>query len=122
MTTKLTVNALYVCVFDMQRARHFYETRIFGRPPVSNSDRFSAFDINGFLFCLFAPAVEGEPHQIGNNCVATIETDDLDSLLQSCEQSDIRIHRPPRTVDGMRLFQILDSEDNIVEFYQQLNP
>ena len=51
MTLDITLNSLYICVKNMDRAIKFYEN--FFEQPVFKKDKIlSIFNIKGFRFCL----------------------------------------------------------------------
>ena len=102
----------------MDRAVSFYEKNIFRQKVQSKTDRFSVFKIDGFLFCLFSPKSINETHKIGNNCIPTIEVDDVKSFYKGLKQKDIEIVLELHNVNGYELFQLKDSEQNVIEFYQ----
>lgn len=52
MSFNISINSLYICVKDMERAIQFYE-ELFEQPVDIKDDIFSIFDIKGFRFCLF---------------------------------------------------------------------
>ena len=56
----MKINSLYISVKDRERARNFYQNIVFKRKPSLETDRFTFFNIDGFLFGLFDPAVTGE--------------------------------------------------------------
>ena len=114
----MKINSLYICVDNMNRALNFYSTKIFNCPAASATERFSYFDIDGFLFCLFNPNIDGEPHIKGNNCIPTIEVEDVLSLLEKFQSENVNVIMDLNQVGDYHLFQCKDSEDNILEFYQ----
>lgn len=114
----MKINSLYVSVFDMDRAIRFYADHIFKKPPKNQSQRFSVFDIGGFQFCLFNPEVVKETHVVGNNCIPTIEVENVRALYEEMKQKEAKIILELHNVEDYHLFQLKDSEDNILEFYQ----
>lgn len=114
----MKVKSLYVSVSDMDRAINFYATHIFKKNPVSVTKRYSIFDIDGFQFGLFSPVVANEEHIIGNNCVPTIEVEDVKKIYQELKSKGFKIELDFHNVGTYYLFQVRDSEENILEFYQ----
>lgn len=114
----MKVNSLYVAVKDRQRAKEFYQNIIFERKPSLETDRFVFFDIDGFLFGLFDPVVTGEKVQYGNNTVPTIEVDDINSLYDRLTKVGLKIVLSLQEVNETKIFQVEDSESNVLEFYQ----
>lgn len=114
----MKVNSLYVSVEDRERAKNFYQNIIFEREPSLETDRFVFFNIDGFLFGLFDPTVTGEKVQYGNNTVPTIEVNDVDSLYERLTKVGLKTILPLQEVNGTKIFQVEDTESNILEFYQ----
>ena len=114
----MKVNSLYVSVKNRDRARNFYQSIIFKRKPSLETDRFVFFNIDGFLFGLFDPVVTGEKVEYGNNTVPTIEVNDVDRLYEQFIKLNLKIVLPLQEVNETKIFQIEDTENNILEFYQ----
>ena len=114
----MKMNSLYVAVKDLERAKTFYERTIFRQEPSLTTDRFIFFDLNGFLFGLFDPAMTGEEVRFGNNCVPTLEVADLETFHQHLRDSGVTIALPLQEVNETVIFQCLDSEGNVLEFYR----
>lgn len=114
----MKVNSLYVSVENRERAKNFYQNIIFEREPSLETDRFVFFNIDGFLFGLFDPTVTGEKVQYGNNTVPTIEVNDVDSLYERLTKVGLKTILPLQEVNGTKIFQVEDTESNILEFYQ----
>ena len=114
----MKVNSLYVAVKNRDRAKNFYQNTIFNRKPSLETDRFVFFDLDGFLFGLFDPVVTGEKIEYGNNTVPTIEVNDIESLCKQFIEVGLKIVLPLQEVNGTKIFQIEDTEGNILEFYQ----
>ena len=118
----MRLDALYVVVHDMDSALRFYG-RLFGQEPVLVDERFSGFDLGGVLFGLFSARFFTEPVDTcgltyGNNCVANIRVDDIQT-----EWDRIANLVPPHLTEiqetgPYRLFQVVDADGNRVEFYQ----
>jgi predicted enzyme related to lactoylglutathione lyase len=114
----MKINSLYVSVKDRDRAKNFYQNIIFERKPSLETDRFVFFNIDGFLFGLFDPTVTGEKIQYGNNTVPTIEVNDINSWHQRLSKLGLKIILSLQEVNGTKIFQVEDTEGNILEFYQ----
>lgn len=114
----MKVNSLYVAIKDRNRAKDFFQNIIFKRQPSLETDRFVFFDIEGFLFGLFDPLVTGEKVEYGNNTVPTIEVNNIDSFYQKLTEAGLKIIIPLQEVNGTKIFQVEDSENNVLEFYQ----
>ena len=118
----MKMNSLYVTVEDFNRAKVFYENVIFERKPSLTTDRFVFFDLDGFLFGLFNPAVTGEEVRFGNNCVPTLEVAELETFHQRLRDSGVDIVMPLQEVNETVIFQCSDSKGNVLEFYRWLDP
>jgi predicted enzyme related to lactoylglutathione lyase len=114
----MKINSLYVSVKDRNRAKNFYQNIIFEREPSLITDRFVFFNIDGFLFGLFDPIVIGEKVQYGNNTVPTIEVNDIHGLHQRLSKFGVKTILPLQEVNETKIFQVEDTEGNILEFYQ----
>ena len=114
----MKVNSLYVSVKNRDRAKNFYQNIIFKCEPSLETDRFVFFNLDGFLFGLFDPLITGEKVEYGNNTIPTIEVNDLDNLYEQLTSVDVKIILPLQEVNGTKIFQIEDTEGNIIEFYQ----
>jgi predicted enzyme related to lactoylglutathione lyase len=114
----MKINSLYVSVKDRDRAKDFYQNIIFECEPSLETDRFVFFNIDGFLFGLFDPIVTGEKVQYGNNTVPTIEVNEIESLYKRLTTVGLKTILPLQEVNGTRIFQVEDTENNILEFYQ----
>ena len=70
----------------------------------------------GFLFGLFDPSAVGEKICYGNNCVLNLRVEDADvEAVRLGEFS--KIVMPVNSVGPYRVFQVEDTEGNVVEFY-----
>ncbi len=81
---RFTINSLYICVIDMGRAIHFYES-LFEQQVTERDEIYSVFDIQGFRFGLFAYRQVNEAHSYGDNCLPSFSVDHLDQLLNKIE-------------------------------------
>lgn len=118
----MKLDSVYVVVTEMAAARAFY-AEIFARQPTLVDDRFSGFDLDGFLFGLFSAshfgeAVDTDPLVYGNNCVPTIRVSNLDSLharFAALSPPEITV---VQDTGAYRLFQVQDPDGNRIEFYE----
>ena len=113
----MKVDAAYITVTDRDRAEAYWK-KVFQSEPVMKNETFSFFDIGGFLLGLFDPSNIDEKISYGNNCVLNLHVDDADLEAKRIGQFS-KIVMPPSSVGPYRLFQIEDTEGNIVEFYSQ---
>ena len=68
MELTFSINSLYICVKDMQRAVDFYE-HLLGQKVTERNEIYSIFDVGGFRYGLFANEKMNEPKRWGNNCL-----------------------------------------------------
>ena len=107
-----TIKSLYLCVKDMKRAIEFYEN--FFELQVSERDEiYSIFDIKGFRLGLFAYEKVDEPHSFGNNCLPSIEVDNLNTLKKKLES--LKIVFELKQIGENWVCEFEDSEGNHVE-------
>lgn len=109
---KCSINSLYLCVTDMERAISFYET-FFEQKVTIKDDIYSVFDINGFRLGLFAFEKMGEPHTYGNNCLPSISVDNIDVFKQKLK--GLKIAFPPTKIANNWVAEFEDSEGNHIE-------
>ncbi len=117
---KPQIKALYLSVKDMQRAVRFYED-VFEVKVSSFNERMSSFDFENISFLLFDSSVDGEKTSIGNNVVPNIEVEDVNKMLEFIKSRECEIIMPLEKIDKYLIFQAIDTEGNIIEFYQVKN-
>lgn len=113
----MKIDAAYLSVKDRKRAEAYW-SRVFGAPPVMKNETFTFFDVGGFLFGLFDPLSVDEEVRNGNNCVLNIRVADVDAEASRLGAFS-KIVMPPRAVGPYRVFQVEDTEGNVVEFYSE---
>lgn len=106
------IRSLYLCVKDMDRAISFYEN-FFEQNPLVCDKIYSIFDINGFRLGLFAFNEVKEPHIYGNNCLPSIEVDNIDILKNKLKSLDIAF--PITQIGSNWVCEFKDSEGNSIE-------
>jgi predicted enzyme related to lactoylglutathione lyase len=111
----MKIDSAYVAVSDRKRAEAFWG-KVFQLEPCMSNGSFTFFDVDGFLFGLFDPAATSESIQTGNHCVVCIHVKDADVECSRLE-AFASIAMPIHSVGPYRVFQIEDSERNVVEFY-----
>lgn len=111
------IKSLYITVDDMDRAVSFYE-KIFN-VPASKSPRMSSFEFDNFTFLLYDPSFDGDEVIKGNNVVPAIEVENIDDSFSLVKGLGCEIIFPPQKVEKFKLFQIKDTEGNVIEFYSQ---
>ncbi len=117
---KPQIKAMYVAVRDMRRAVKFYED-VFEVKASSTEERMSSFDFENLSFLLFNPEADGADISIGNNIVPNIEVGDIDKMLEFVESKECEIVMPVEKIGKYLIFQVKDTEGNIIEFYQSEN-
>lgn len=109
---KCRIHSLYLCVKDMQRAIAFYED-FFGVPPIEKDEIYSVFLIDGFRFGLFAHEKMKEHHCFGDNCLPSIEVENLTVLKEQLKKQ--KIVYPLTKVNHTWIAEFADSEGNHIE-------
>lgn len=107
-----TINSMYICVRDMDRAINFYEN--FFEMNVSERDEvYSVFNIDGFRFGLFAYEKVDENHTFGSNCIPSFDFSSIEILKSKIKNNNIVF---PLTKLGKNyVAEIEDSEGNHIE-------
>ncbi|MDW2796912.1 VOC family protein [Clostridium boliviensis] len=109
---KCKLNALYLCVKNMNRAIDFYES--FLEQPVTVRDEiYSVFEINGFRMGLFAYEKMKENHTFGSNCLPSLEVADKDILEQKI--NGMQVVFPITKIGENWVCEFKDSEGNHLE-------
>lgn len=107
-----SIHSLYLCVLDMERAIAFYEN-FFEMSVTIRDDIYSIFDINGFRLGLFAFEKMHESHKFGNNCLPSIEVENIDVLRQKL--NGLKTVFPITVIGQNYVSEFEDSEGNHVE-------
>lgn len=115
----LTINSLYICVKDMDRAIGFYEN-FFGQPVQVKNEIFSIFSIKGFRFCLFNNSKVNEKVIWGDNCLPSFQTDDMDKLMEKLKEMNAEIVFPLTKINDNWVLEFKDSEGNDMEVYSKI--
>lgn len=116
MSFNISLNSLYICIKDMERAIHFYE-RFFEQPVCVRDEVFSIFDIKGFRFCLFNNQKVNESVKWGDNCLPSFEVNDMDRLLEKLRTLEAEIVFPLTRINSNWVLEFKDSEGNDIEVY-----
>lgn len=109
---KCIIKSLYVCVEDMTRAIEFYE-KLFNQTVTIRDDVYSIFDIGGFRYGLFAYRLKNEVHTYGNNCLPSIEVEDLATLEHITK--NLSVVFPLTQINCNWVIEVMDSEQNHIE-------
>jgi predicted enzyme related to lactoylglutathione lyase len=116
MELKFTLNSLYICVSDMNRAIDFYEKLL--EQSVEKSDEvFSIFNIDGFRFCLFNNNKVQEKVIWGDNCLPSFEVNDINELISRLEILNAEIVFPVTKINNNLVLEFKDTEGNDIEVY-----
>lgn len=113
----MILNSMYVSVEDMERAIEFYK-KFFEREPANINKRFTNFDLDGFSFGLYAPAVDDEELTLGNNCVPNFKVTNVAEEYNRIKKFTSIIDDEIKDYGDVKLFQLKDSEGNILEIYE----
>lgn len=113
------IRSLYLCVFDMERAIHFYES-FFEKPVTVKDGVYSVFDVNGFRLGLFAFEKRNEPHVFGNNCLPSVEVENVEVLQKKLK--GLRIVFPLIQIGENWVCEFEDSEGNHIELTAPVSP
>ena len=108
----MNINSLYICVEDMNRAIKFY-TKLFEKEPIKKDSIYSIFNVNGFMFGLFAYKKVNEKHTFGSNCLPSIEMENLGIL--NFKIKDLEKCFPLTAIGNNWVVEIVDSEGNHIE-------
>lgn len=115
---KPQIRAIYLAVKDMERAVDFYEN-VLSQKVSSSNKRMSSFDLGNITLLLFDPNADGERVLMGNNVVPNIEVEDLKEMLSLIKELGREIIMPLEKIDKYLIFQVKDTEGNVIEFYQE---
>ncbi|MCP4428731.1 MAG: VOC family protein [Chloroflexi bacterium] len=113
----MKVDSAYISVENRQRAETYWK-RVFGTEPVMKNETFIFFDVGGFLFGLFDPSTVDEEVKNGNNCILNLRVEDADAEAVRLGEFS-KIVMPVSSVGSIRVFQVEDTEGNVVEFYSE---
>ncbi len=108
---------VYVAVSDVDAARAFYQ-KVFERAPAVTTENYAGFEISGALFGVFRQDAYSHPLSRGNSAVPNFLVTDIDAEFER-----IRALKPHKITDtitstgAFRLFQFMDADENVLEFY-----
>jgi predicted enzyme related to lactoylglutathione lyase len=114
MNLTFRIKSLYVCVNDMQRAIEFYE-KLLGQKVTERDEIYSVFDINGFRYGLFANQKANETKVWGNNCLPSLEVNDINFIQKTLEELNCPIVFPLTIIGKNKVLEFTDSEGNDIE-------
>jgi len=113
---KITLNSLYICVKDMNRAIRFYE-EFLGQKVDEKDEIFSIFIISNFRFCLFNNSKVDETVTWGDNCLPSFEVNDINKLIEKLKDLKAEIIFPLTKINDNLVLEFKDSEGNDIEVY-----
>jgi predicted enzyme related to lactoylglutathione lyase len=116
MGLNFTLDSLYICVKDMERAIDFYE-KLFEQTVTVKDEVFSIFDINGFRFCLFNNSKVNEEVQWGDSCLPSFKVNDINKLIKRLEVLHGEIVFPLTKIKDNLVLEFKDTEGNDIEVY-----
>ncbi|ENK0836947.1 TPA: VOC family protein [Clostridium botulinum] len=114
MDLEFKLRSLYICVKNMERAIEFYEN-LLGQKVDERNDIYSVFDINGFRYGLFANEKMNEAKKWGNNCLPSLEVNNIDLVLKKLEKLNCKIVFTLTIIGENQVLEFTDSEGNDIE-------
>lgn len=114
MELTFSINSLYICVKDMQRAVDFYE-HLLGQKATETNEIYSVFDVGGFRYGLFANEKMNEPKTWGNNCLPSFSVNNIDLFIKRLEELHCKIVFPLTVIGKNKVLEFTDSEGNDIE-------
>jgi predicted enzyme related to lactoylglutathione lyase len=116
MDFQITLNSLYICVKNMDRAVKFYE-KFFEQPVYKKDEILSIFEFKGFRFCLFDNSRVNEKVIWGDNCLPSFEVNNIDKLMEKLKILGVEIVFPLTEINENYVLEFKDSEGNDIEVY-----
>ncbi len=104
----------------MNRAIDFYEN-LFDQPVTKKDEILSVFDIHGFRLCLFNNEKVNDKVVYGDNCLLSIEVDNMDRLMAKLKKLNVFIVFPLARIGDNMVLEFQDSEGNDMEVYCQVS-
>lgn len=115
---KCSIQSLYLCVNNMDRAIRFYE-EFFEQEVTERSHIYSVFDIKGFRLGLFAYEKVNERHIFGSNCLPSVSVENL-AVLENKIQG-LALCFPLTKIGENWVVEFIDSEGNHIELTAPIN-
>jgi predicted enzyme related to lactoylglutathione lyase len=116
MSLQMTLNSMYICVKDMDRAINFYQ-QLLEQKVSDKDDVFSIFNFEHNRLCLFNPSKVNEKHVWGNNCLPSFQVNNMELLLERIGELDAPIGFPLTKIGESMVLEFRDSEGNDIEVY-----
>jgi predicted enzyme related to lactoylglutathione lyase len=114
MNLSFCIKSMYICVKDMNRAINFYE-KLLNQKVSERNEIYSVFDINGFRYGLFAYQLTNENKTWGNNCLPSIEVNDIERFIERIHELNCSIVFPTKRIGKNMVLEFTDSEGNTIE-------
>lgn len=109
---------IYVLVQDTNRAITFYTT-VLGFKLYKIEDRYTILQLDDVYFGLLNEKYEKTVKR-GNNCVPVLKVENVDEWYKILQETKTSFVTDIQQLPSVKYFQFLDSEDNILEMYQEL--
>ncbi|MDV3427869.1 MAG: VOC family protein [Bacillota bacterium] len=119
MELNFTLNSLYICVKNMDRAIDFYQ-RLLDIDAETKDQILSIFNISGFRFCLFNNGKVNEMKSWGNNCLPSFKVNDINKLLERLKELNSELVFPLTRINDNWVLEFEDSEGNHIEAYSKI--
>lgn len=116
MGLEFSLNSLYICVKDMDRAISFYEG-LFEKAVEERDSVFSIFNLGGFRFCLFNNEKVAESVIWGDNCLPSFDVSDIDMLVERLKVLGAELVFPLTKIKNNWVLEFKDTEGNDIEVY-----
>lgn len=116
MPLQMKINSAYICVKNMERAVKFYE-KLFNQPVSKKDETFSCFDIHGFRLFLFNNQKVNENVTYGDNCLLSIEVNDMNVFMEKLTELEAPIVFPLTQIGNKLVLEFKDPEGNDMEAY-----
>ena len=110
----MSVEKVYVCVKDMDRAIWFYN-KLFGFPPFIKDEVYTVYDMEGVRYALFDYTRIEEGDQLSIEESKRLETYSNKKMLHTLLEMGARITSPPMVINNNWVFEFEDSEGNEIE-------
>lgn len=116
MVLHMKITSAYICVKNMDRAIDFYQA-LFNQSVTKKDEIASCFDIQGFRLFLFDNQKVNEPVTYGDNCLLSIEVDDINVVQKRLAKLDVPIVFPLTRIGDKLVLEFKDPEGNDMEIY-----
>jgi predicted enzyme related to lactoylglutathione lyase len=112
----MKITSAYICVQNMDRAITFYQ-KLFDQPVMKRDEITSCFDVQGFRLFLFDHQKANETVTYGDNCLLSIEVDDITAAQEKLAELDTQIVFPLTRIGDKLVLEFKDPEGNDMEIY-----